>query len=890
VAIAAALAAVLARVALDPLWGTTLPYITLFPAIMLSAWLGGLGPGIVTTVITAAAAAYFWVEPARSLAMTDRGEWLGMGVFLAIGVVISALNEAWRRGAEALAESEERLRVTLGSIGDAVIATDDRERITSLNDVAVQLTGWSREDALRRPLGNVFVIIDAHSRQPVASPVTSALRSGTATNLARPTLLVAKDGREIPIDNSAAPIHAQDGRVAGVVMVFRDLSGRRLAEQERAALLEAERAARRQSEAAAQQLQAALQAGRMGTWQFTPATGEVSWSPGLEAIHGYAPGTFPGTFEAFHREIHPADRERVLQAITDAIEQRREHHIEYRIVRGDGTTRWVEGVGDVVRDEDGRPRHMVGVCTDITERKQADERFRLAVEAAPAAMIMVDGSGTIVLANALIEQILGYTRIEIVGRSVEELVPLRFRARHGEHRSSFLADARQRPMGAGRELYAVRKDGSEVRVEIGLSPIETDEGLYVLAAVTDVTARAQVEEERARLLQREQAARGEIERASRMKDEFLAVLSHELRTPLNAVLGYAHLLVSRNLPPERANHALRAIQRNAQSQAHLVESLLDLSRVMAGKLELKLQQLDLAKAVDAAVDVVRPDADARALAIEVLPPASPTMLVADGARLQQVLWNLLSNAVKFTPRGGRITVRWAREGDEALIEVSDDGHGIRPEFLPHVFDRFRQADSHQSGVHAGLGLGLALVREIVHAHRGTIAAESAGEGRGSTFIVRLPISIVPTQLEPAQAGEPDLDVRQSLLPLEVLIVDDDADARDLLALLLESRGAVARTAVSARDALVAIEQHRPDVLLADLQMPGEDGYWLIRTLREREGVRARTHLPAIAVTAHASSGDRERAIAAGYDDHIAKPIKTEELAHAIARIAKVERV
>jgi PAS domain S-box-containing protein len=760
IALAVIAAAAALRGALTPVWAGGLPYITFYPAVMLTAWLGGLGPGLAATALSALVADYFWISPPFTFAIANPGDALGLLVFAAMGIFIAVLNEAWRRSTRAVFESEERVRVTLASIGDAVITTDDRGRVTQLNAVAQRLTGWASADATGRPLDEVFVIVNEQTRQPAPNPVDRALRDGVVVGLANHTILVSKDGGEIPIEDSAAPIRADDGRIAGVVMVFRDVTQQRRAERDRAALLEAERQARREAETATQQLQTALQAGRLGTWQYSIAAGEVRWSPGLEAIHGLAPGSFPGTFEAFRQEIHPEDRDHVLSAIGTALEQRREHHVEYRIVRADGAIRWVEGVGQVVCNGDGQPERMLGVCADITERKQ-------------------------------------------------------------------------------------------------------------------------LEDERALLLAREQAARAEIERASRLKDEFLAVLSHELRTPLNAVLGYAHLLGSGALSPERARHALTAIQHNAQVQTRLVESLLDVSRILAGKLELHLEELNLATVIDAAVDVLRPAAEEKGIAVDVAVPS--ISLVGDGARLQQVFWNLLSNAVKFTTRGGRVRVRCVREDHEVRVEVGDTGLGIDAEFLPYVFDRFSQADSHTRRSKMGLGLGLALVREMVQAHGGTVRAESQGAGLGSTFTVTLPAT---TQVfaSPQEPIPPPVHVPDSFQPMDILVVDDDSDVRHLLAFLLESRGATVRTASSVSDAFQAIAQRRPDVLLADLRMPDEDGYSLIRRLRaaEREGLERR--LPAIAVTAYASATDRDQAIAAGYDAHVTKPIEPDVLARAVASV------
>jgi PAS domain S-box-containing protein len=732
-AVVLGMAATLLRLTLDPLWGVQLPYIFFFPAVAISGWIGGFGAGLVTTLLGAFAADYYWIVPYRSFWVSQPADIVGLLVFTAVSTFISALNEAWRRMAVSLAREEERLRVTFASIGDAVIATDENGAVARMNGVAQTLTGWSESDATGRPLEDVFVIINEQTRAAAENSIRTVLRDGIVMDLANHTVLVARDGRETPIDDSAAPIRSAGGEIIGVVLIFRDMSDRRRAEHDRAELLAAERAASEQVRAAEQQLRLALEVGRLGMWRWTVATGEVQWSPALEAIHGYAPGTFPGTIAAVMNGIVPDDRHRVQQSIAAALELDRDHHVEYRIIRSDGAERWVDARGRVTRDENGDPYVMTGICSDITDRKQTEERFRIAVEAAPAAMVVVNARGMIVLANAQLEQLTGYTRAELVNRSIEQLVLLSLRSQHQAFRSGFMGDAQQRPMGAGRELYVLHRNGSEVPVEIGLNPVVTAEGTFVIAAVSDIT-------ERKRAAQAERQARQEAEQANRAKDEFLAVLSHELRNPIQAVLGWTHVLRTDNVSPELMAQGLEVIDRNIRTESRLVESLLDVSRIISGKLRLNLERVDLADALTAAVDVVRPAADLKGVLLSVKRSAAPIILTVDEARLQQILWNLMSNAIKFTPRDGRVQVEAAVLDSWACIEVQDDGEGIPPEFLPRIFGRFTQADTTNTRVHGGLGLGLAIVSELVHAHGGSVKAVSAGAGQGSTFTVLLPIA------------------------------------------------------------------------------------------------------------------------------------------------------
>jgi signal transduction histidine kinase/CheY-like chemotaxis protein len=403
------------------------------------------------------------------------------------------------------------------------------------------------------------------------------------------------------------------------------------------------------------------------------------------------------------------------------------------------------------------------------------------------------------------------------------------------------------------------------------------------------------DQERVRLLAAEKEARSEAEAANRSKDEFLATLSHELRTPLNAILGWAQLLRTGALPADEATQGLETIERNAKAQAQLIDDLLDLSRIISGKLRVESRPVDLVAVVEGALDSVRPAADAKGIRVVPVLDAHAGPVAGDAGRLQQVAWNLLSNAVKFTPRGGRVDVWLCATASDAELTVSDDGAGIQPEFLPRVFDRLRQADGSSTRRHGGLGLGLAIVRHLVELHGGTVSASSAGEGRGATFTVRLPLAArnVPAthEQDPGHRPTPPAERRdvsasppgRLLEGVKVLVVDDEADARDVLRLGLEQRGASVTAAASASEALAGLRDAGAafHVLLSDIGMPDEDGYSLIRRVRQLGASRG-GGVPAIALTAYARAEDRARALEAGFDEHVSKPVEPVVLAATVA--------
>jgi PAS domain S-box-containing protein len=413
----------------------------------------------------------------------------------------------------------------------------------------------------------------------------------------------------------------------------------------------------------------------------------------------------------------------------------------------------------------------------------------------------------------------------------------------------------------------------------------------------DITERRRAEEalqkaadERKQLLESERAARGQAERTSSMKDEFLATLSHELRTPLSAILGWAQVLRMRAMSPEELNQGLTTIERNARVQTQLIEDLLDMSRITSGKVRLDIQPVDPIITIEAALESVRPAADARGIRLEKLldPKAGP--ISADPGRVQQIVWNLLTNAIKFTPKDGKVQIILQRVNSHIEIKVADTGIGIRPEFLPYVFDRFRQADASTTRKYGGLGLGLSIVKHLVELHGGTVWAASAGEGRGTTFCVHLPLLVVHRSADDGERQHPRSERPSSmeftpsnLEGVRVLVVDDEPDARTLIRRVLEECGAEVRTSPGGVEALRQLEDWRPDVLLSDIGMPVMDGYELLRRTRALGSQRG-GKVPAVALTAFARTEDRTRALRAGFIMHVSKPVEPSELVAAVASI------
>jgi PAS domain S-box-containing protein len=661
------------------------------------------------------------------------------------------------------------LSTTLRSMGDAVIATDRQGRVTFLNPAAETLTGWARDEASGKPLEHIFRITNQITGEPVENPVTRVLREGIVVGLANHTKLTAKDGTIYPIDDTAAPITDNGGRIQGVVLVFHDMSERYAAE---ASMRESIRA-RRSAEDALREAEDAR--------------------PVLSAI---------------------------VQSSDDAI------------------------IGETL---DGL----------ITSWNQAAQR------------------------------ILGYTAAEIVGKPISTLLP----PDHSEDMGRILERIRRGERVGHFETQRLAKDGQVVDVSLSVSPIRDAAGTIIGAAkvARDITQRKHAEAEREQLLAAAEAAKSEAEAANRMKDDFLATLSHELRTPLNAIVGWAKILRSGKVDAEDLEEGLSAIDRNSQAQSQIIEDLLDISRIVSGNLRLDVQRLTLADILDAALASVLPAANAKDIRIHKVLDSLVGPVTGDPARLQQVVWNLLANAVKFTPKGGTVHVLLERVNSHVEISIIDSGIGIKPEFLPHVFDRFRQADGSTTRLHSGLGLGLAIAKHLVEMHGGSIRAKSPGEGQGATFTLALPITVVhPDQPDRVRVRPKAIDAiddmcQDSVLAgLKVLVVDDEPDARQLLRRALADCQAQVAIASSAAEALALIEIFQPDVIVCDIGMPEQDGYDLIHRVRANPATK---DIPAAALTAFARPEDRKRSLLAGFQTHVAKPVDPAELTAVVASLA-----
>ncbi|MDM9385096.1 PAS domain S-box protein [Chlorogloeopsis sp. ULAP01] len=868
------------------------------------------------------------------------------------------------------------------------------------NPAAERLFGWTEAEVL-----NQILPIVPEDKKEECRLVRELLLNGE-TFFGVETYRCKRDGSQIILSISAAPICDEDGIVNTMMLIFQDITERQLAET-----------ALRESEERFRQLAETIQD---VFWVSNPFAGEIFYvSPAYEQVWGRTCESLYTNPAMWMQTVHPEDRERLQATFFSQITEGK-YDAEYRITRSDGSMRWIRDRGFPIKNESGEIYRVVGVAEDITDGKLAQialrdalQRLNFHVENTPLAVIEWNTNLQITRWSAAATRIFGWQAQEVLYR------------KYGEWQFVYEEDS-QRVLNVWRQILSgnepqilccnrnYTKSGNIVHCEWYNSTLTDELGnvVSVLSLVQDVTKRQQAEQERENLLRLEQAARESAETANRIKDEFLAVLSHELRSPLNPILGWTKLLRSRKFDPDATDRALETIERNAKLQTQLIEDLLDVSRILRGKLSLNVVPINLAATIEAALETVRLSAEAKDIQIQKLFAPDVGLVAGDPNRLQQIVWNLLSNAIKFTPNGGQVEVRlgtgeWGlgtkkktrgghfragvspepqhqslpsevasrqqvgkpahgagssvgapkppvgegvrRQGDNktweedvnndsapitqnpitnppsgspvattegtsatrwtrqslianyAQIQVKDTGKGINPEFLPYVFDYFRQADSGTTRNFGGLGLGLAIVRHIVESHGGTVWAESPGEGQGATFTVCLPLlkesrgqgdkqtnrqeeNLSPHPLIPSSHPLPLSGVR-------ILAVDDEADMRDYVSFVLEQSGAEVTVAASAEEALTSLVQIQPDVLVTDIGMPNTDGYMLLQQIRALNQEAGKQFLAvseampkAIALTAYAGEYDQKRAIAAGFQIHLPKPVEPDALVEAIASL------
>jgi len=634
-----------------------------------------------------------------------------------------------------------------------------------------------------------------------------------------------------------------------------------------------------------------------------------SWNAGAQRMKGYLANEIIGRhFSIFYPDADAATK--CQMELEVATREGRFEEEGWR-VRKDGTKFWANVVITAVRNSEGSLVAFGKVTRDLTDRRRAEdelraseERMRLLIASVTDyAIFSLDPTGHVTSWNPGAERLKGYAASEIIGSHFSRFYPeadvragkceveLEGALRHGRYED---------------EGWRVRKDGTTFWANVVITPIHGAVSAFVgFAKVTrDLTERKRHEEERIRFARAEEArfvaeahkdkaevlveqlrqARDRAEEATRIKDEFLATISHELRTPLTAILGWGRLLQGDRMTPEKTARAIETIVRNATAQNQLIDDLLDVSRIIAGQLRLDLEFVDINQVVTAAIDVVRPAAEAKGIALQWSLNPTAGVIKGDPGRLQQVLWNLLTNAVKFTPRGGRVQVTLRADESEVEVDVADTGRGIVRDYLPRIFDRFSQEEGSNARKAGGLGLGLAIVKHLVELHGGTVEAQSEGENAGAVFRVKLPLTVVAAS-PPALAADTfnldDVSYPSELEGLHVLVLDDEADAREVVKEVLERGGAVVSLATTAAEALAAIRREKPDLVISDIGMPEEDGYFFIRKLREmprEEGGR----IPAVALTAYARAEDRRKALLSGFQNHATKPIEPQELVMVVS--------
>jgi PAS domain S-box-containing protein len=907
-----------------------------------------------------------------------------------------------RQADERFRRQAELHRVTLASIGDAVLTTDDQGRVTFLNDVAVALTGWTSEQALGQPIDAIFHIVNEDTDEAVENPVGKVLREGTIVGLANHTALIARDGTQWPIEDSAAPIKDDQGRTFGVVLVFHEVTARRDVEN-----------ALRSSE---ERLNLAVDTAGLGLWDWDVGTGEVLWNTHHETIFGYKPGQPKRTYRDFADRILPEDLQHIEASFRHAMQERREYRFEHRVVWPEGTTRWVEAFGRFHYDANGQAKRSVGVLLDVTERKQAEQEilrlnrdlqrrvteFQSLLEVAPVGIAVADDpeckhiwtnpamsrllglppqinvslsataaerpgykvydSGRELSPDELPLQVALATRQTVSGVKHDLLLPdgtwvslLQYAIplydeqgsirgglyvgvdvteqertqkalREAEQRWRTMAEAlpnlvwtdlpdgqcdwlssqwrkytgipesellglrwlervlhpddRERTLACWQAAcadqgdydleYRIRRYDGEYRwFRTRGVPLRDEQGkiIYWFGTCTDI-------EENKRL----EAA---LREADRRKDEFLATLAHELRNPLAPIRNGLQVMRLSGGDGVTVDQTRTMMERQLAQMVRLVDDLMDVSRISRGKIELQKERVELAAVVHSAVETSRPLIEQMGHELTVTLPKPPVVVHADLTRLAQVFLNLLNNAAKYTERGGRIWLTAERQGSDVVVSVKDNGIGIAAHQLPLLFEMFAQLNHSLERAQGGLGIGLTLVKRLVELHDGRIEARSDGPGKGSEFLVRLPVVVEASK--PHKSNKEERAAIKS--SLRILVVDDNRDGADSLSMMLKMMGNDTRTAYDGEEAVAVAVEFQPDVILLDIGLPKLTGYEACRQIRNQPGGK---ELVIIAQTGWGQEEDRQRTHEAGFDHHMVKPVDPQALMNLLSELQEAK--
>lgn len=763
---------------------------------------------------------------------------------------------------ETLHFQPEWCRITFASIGDAVITTNTQGRVMFLNPVAESLTGWTLEEAAGQPLDSVFRIINEESRQPVESPTVRALREGTVVGLANHSLLIAKDGTARPIDDSAAPIRNDQGEVAGVVLVFRDISERRRQEQQVQDTL-----------AYAENIIATLREPFVVLDKsLRVKTANASFYQTFHVSKEETEGCF--VYDLGNGQWDIPRLRTLLEEVLPQNHSFQDFEVEHEFP----TIGRKIMLLNARRFESGdRQQNLILLALeDITERRRAEVavqtsevRYRRLFETAKDGILILDANtGRILDANPFMTELLGYSPGEFLGK---ELWEIGLFSDKSESEAAF-RELQQQGYVRYDHLPLETKNGKKIEVEFVSNVYHVDHRYVAQCNIRDTS-------ERSRLARQTKEQAEALADLHRRKDEFLAMLSHELRNPLAPLLNAVQLLRLQRDESGLQQRARAIIERQLGQLVHLVDELLEVSRISTGRIHLHREQVDLRAIVEGGVETARPLIEQRRHTLAMRLPPEPLWIDGDSTRLEQVVVNLLNNAAKYTDEGGHIGLSLQHEGTQAVLRVRDSGVGIAPELMPRIFDLFTQAERSLARSQGGLGIGLCLVQRLVDMHGGKVAAYSA-LGQGSEFVVRLPVVLTA---KPPPLPPPTHKAKQTGLSLRVLVVDDNVDTAKSLEMLLRESGYDVRTAHDGSTALEAALDYRPNVVLLDIGLPGLNGYEVAKRMRQQPVLQ---NVVLVAITGYGQESDRQRAQAAGFDHHLAKPARFEQIQIILATVSE----